>query len=152
MALVHQSLYEKENLESTSAQEYFQQLFQSITASYAPRKKQIFQEVHAANISLNIDTLIPLALIVNELLTNSFKYAFTKKNTGHIYFELRKEKDYYHMEYKDDGPGFPEGFEMNQSKGLGSLMIEQLTTQLFGSYQVVSSPEGLHFHFTFKGL
>jgi two-component sensor histidine kinase/tetratricopeptide (TPR) repeat protein len=152
MALVHQSLYEKENLDSTNAQEYFEQLFKSITTSYAPRGKKIVQHIHAEDISLNIDTLIPLALIVNELLTNSYKYAFLNRDEGIIDFKLIKKEGQYHLQYKDDGPGLPEGFKMNQSKGLGGLMIEQLTIQLFGSYTVISGPAGIHFHFIFKGL
>jgi two-component sensor histidine kinase/tetratricopeptide (TPR) repeat protein len=152
MALVHQNLYEKENLDFTDAQEYFEQLFKAITASYAPRNAKIVVQVKAKDIKLNIDTLIPLALIVNELLTNSYKYAFVEKTEGIIHFELAHREGMYDMKFTDSGSGFPPGFKLKQSKGLGSLMIEQLTTQLFGTYDVKSSDTGVEYHFKFKGL
>ncbi len=152
MALVHQSLYEKDNMESTDAQKYFEQLLKVITASYAPKNKKITYELLASDIRLNIDTLIPIALIFNELLTNSYKYAFQEKESGHIHFELTKKDDMFSMIFKDDGKGLPAGFDLKNSTGLGSLMIQQLTQQLFGKFTVKSSLEGTEFYFNFKGL
>jgi two-component sensor histidine kinase len=154
MALVHQTLYEKENINNTNAQIYFSRLFKAITASYATKGKIITHQVQTDNIVLNIDTLIPMALIVNELLTNSYKYAFQAQQEGNIYFELSHHAPtgLFTLKYSDNGSGFPEGFDIKNSKGLGSLMSEQLTTQLFGNYEKKSNSHGLEYIFTFEGL
>jgi len=149
MALVHQNLYEKENVGTTDSNDYFEQLFQNITSSYAPKSIQITHSIKAEG-KLNIDTLIPLALIFNELLTNTYKYAFKGKTKGHIQFELKQKGDVFQMIYNDDGVGFPAGFEWAKSRGLGSLMIRKFTQQLFGTYNVDSSSEGVKFIFSFK--
>jgi two-component sensor histidine kinase len=152
MALVHQNLYEKENLAYTDAQSYFEQLTKIITMSYAPENKHIVHKINAHGIELNLDTLIPVALIFNELLTNSYKYAFTEKDSGEIYFELKKNSDGFVMTFRDNGVGLKEDFDFKKSAGLGSLMIQQLTQQLFGKFNVRSSLHGTEFNFTFKGL
>ncbi len=152
MALVHQSLYEKENLEFTDAQQYFEQLVKIITASYSTNQVEVKHSINARGVRLNLDTLIPVALIFNELLTNSYKYAFIDKKTGEIFFELKKVNDGFTMIFRDNGNGFPEGFDFKRSSGLGSLMIQQLTQQLFGKFVINSSLHGTEFSFIFKGL
>jgi two-component sensor histidine kinase len=152
MALVHQNLYEKENLAVTDAQNYFDQLIKIITTSYAPQNKLITHKIQAKGIELNLDTLVPVALIFNELLTNSYKYAFVGKETGEIYFELKKNSEGFSMIFKDNGVGLKEGYDFKKSTGLGSLMIQQLTQQLFGKFIIKSSLHGTEFSFTFKGL
>jgi len=152
MALVHQNLYEKENLEFTDAQQYFEQLVKMIAASYSTQQVNIQHQINAKGVKLNLDTLIPVALIFNELLTNSYKYAFTGKKTGEIFFELRKSHEGFVMLFKDTGNGFPEGYDFKKSSGLGSLMIQQLTQQLFGKFVINSSLQGTEFSFIFKGL
>ena len=149
MALVHQNLYEKENVGATHTGEYFDQLFKIITASYAPKHIRITHAIHAEG-KMNIDTLVPVALIFNELLTNTYKYAFTGRENGHIEFKLVQKNDGFHMSYRDNGKGFPEGFEWTKSRGLGSLMIRKFTQQLFGTYTVHSSAQGVEFIFIFK--
>jgi two-component sensor histidine kinase len=149
MALVHQNLYEKENVGATDTNSYFEQLFQVITASYAPKNSKISHSIRAEG-QLTIDTLIPVALIFNELLTNTYKYAFKGRETGEIRFELVQKNEVIQMMYKDNGVGLPAGFEWTKSKGLGSLMIRKFTQQLFGTYNVDSSAEGVKFIFSFK--
>lgn len=152
MALVHQNLYEKENLEFTDAQQYFEQLVKIITASYSTNQVEVKHNIFAHGVKLNLDTLIPVALIFNELLTNSYKYAFVGKKSGHVFFELKKSQEGFMMIFKDDGNGFPEGYDFKKSSGLGSLMIQQLTQQLFGKFTINSSLRGTEFSFIFKGL
>jgi two-component sensor histidine kinase len=149
MALVHQNLYEKENIGTTDSSEYFEQLFQNITLSYAPPNIKITHSIKSEG-KLTIDTLIPVALIFNELLTNTYKYAFKGRETGYIQFELIQKNDLFLMSYSDNGVGFPAGFDFSKSRGLGSLMIRKFTQQLFGTFNVDSSEKGVKFIFSFK--
>jgi len=149
MALVHQNLYERENVGATDAMDYFNQLFKIISASYAPENVKISSNIHASG-SLNIDTLIPIALIFNELLTNTYKYAFIHKPAGDIYFFLTIKDDIIKMEYRDNGEGAPADMDLLKSKGLGSLIIKKFTQQLHGSYTVENSRQGIKYSFQFK--
>ena len=151
MALVHQNLYEKENIGTTDSNEYFEQLFQNITLSYAPANIKITHSIRSQG-RLTIDTLIPVALIFNELLTNTYKYAFKGRSGGSIQFELIQKSDLFQMSYSDDGVGFPAGFDFSKSRGLGSLMIRKFTQQLFGTFMVDSNTQGVKFIFSFKAL
>jgi len=151
MALLNQNLYEKENIGIIDTQEYFDQLFRVITSSYAQKNVKITNTIQS-NAKLTIDSLIPLALIFNELLTNTYKYAFNSRETGDIHFELTQNGESLQMIYTDNGQGFLEGFEWTKSKGLGSLMIRKFTQQLFGTHSVNSNASGVKFIFNFKSV
>jgi two-component sensor histidine kinase len=84
-------------------------------------------------IYLDLDTAIPLGLIINELFTNSFKYAFSKEQQGNINIGLQKiEEGNYTFTYEDNGPGLPPEFNFEKSKTLGFRLIKILSKQLSG--------------------
>jgi len=149
MALVHQNLYEKENVGDTDTEEYFNQLFRIISVSYSPKNTLITHSLKAKG-KVNLDTLVPIALIFNELLTNTYKYAFVDRDKGHINFTLSQNGDNVEMTYSDNGKGFEPGFEWNRSRGLGSLMIRKFTQQLQGHYKIETHELGVKFIFNFK--
>ena len=76
--------------------------------------------------------------IVNELITNSMKYAFSGKKSGRLNLSLIKKKDDITLTVSDDGPGLPAGFDLNKASGFGLMLIRMLTEQLKGIFTIES--------------
>jgi two-component sensor histidine kinase len=90
-------------------------------------------------LSLDISLAIPLGLIVNELVSNTLKYAFPSKGSGKVRISLiRLEDDNYRFVFTDNGIGFPEGFNINSDGSLGTSLISGLTGQMKGKIEVRS--------------
>jgi len=88
------------------------------------------------NISLDIDTAIPCGLIINEIFTNALKYAFNKTG-GEIKIGFNEyENDSYRLVVKDNGKGFPESYNYENSESLGMQLIYNLTIQLEGTVEI----------------
>jgi len=92
---------------------------------------------------------IPVALIVNELITNSYKYAFKEKTSGNIYISLKKHDSFVILTVADDGPGLTEGIDLTKLNSLGFKLLNIFTKQLKGTY-VVKNENGLSISITFK--
>jgi two-component system, sensor histidine kinase PdtaS len=98
-------------------------------------------------LDVDIDTAIPLGLIVNELLTNTLKYAFPKGGNGKVYIKLEKRKDnILHLEVSDDGVGKS---GITHGTGFGGQLVSLLTQQLSGSMKE-ENKNGTHIYFDFK--
>jgi len=133
MALIHQNLYQNSDLSSIRFDTFLSSLTSQITELYSAGERTIELEVRCGEFFLDIDTAIPLGLITNELITNSYKYAFDGDNVVRITIDLAlKGKGNYVMTYKDFGPGLPEGIDVNTNKSLGMHLIHGLAIQLSG--------------------
>ncbi|MCF8253011.1 MAG: sensor histidine kinase [Bacteroidia bacterium] len=152
MVLVHQNLYEQEDFTKIDTQNYFQNLANTIYKAYKKNDLEIEIEVNCKDVSITIDTLIPLALISNELLTNSFKYAFLGKSTGKILIHLKEQDNGYCFTYSDTGIGISNEDKLPTKVGLGSRLVEGLCKQLKGVFIRENQGEGLKYTFTFEGL
>jgi PAS domain S-box-containing protein len=140
MALVHEKLYES-NLAKINFQEYLENLVASLFSSYSLSPGQIRHTIEVADISLNIDTSIPLGLIINELVFNSLKHAFPGQRKGEIRIILGKSKpeagDYhYTLVVADNGISFPKEKDFLKSDSLGMLLISSLVKQLHGAIEL----------------
>ena len=134
MSMIHQKLYLGKKLAFIEMKDYFIDLGNHILDSYGANK-QVNMIYEMKNIELDVDTAIPLALIVNELLTNSFKYAFPDKTKGNIIVGLCKIKDNeYELKVADDGVGSSED-EMKKNVGFGTQLIALLIQQLDGEIE-----------------
>src|SRR5690606_625779 len=150
IALIHNKLYQQQSLSKLNIHEYIEQLAFHLLSLYNVNNNEIEVAVDAKRVSLDIDTAIPLGLILTELITNSLKYAFVGRNTGRITIVVvpGKSKDYL-LEYADDGVGMPES-EFDVSKdSLGFKLIRSLIDQLNGdisySYEAGLSKFVVHF-------
>lgn len=131
MALIHHNLYQNEDLGNISLIDYTEQLLNQVAAVY-PSADQVKSEVGGDSIQLDIDTAIPVGLILNELLSNAFKYAFSNGN-GQLHITLSKVDDTeYQLEVKDNGQGLPADFNFEKAKSLGLRLVRRLTKQLYG--------------------
>ena len=133
MALIHQKLYQNEDLSVIEMQDYTEQLLKQITTFYGFRNLHL--QVQAHNLTLDIDTAIPLGLILNELITNSCKYAFADSDQGKIHIELEQTETHYKLFFTDSGPGLPRGLDIDKSKSLGLRLVKRLSKQLHGYFE-----------------
>jgi two-component sensor histidine kinase len=150
MALIHQTLYQTERLSRIDFQNYIKQLVSFLSDSFKSAGKTITAKVITNDINLDIDTAIPLGLIVNELVSNVYKYAFPKKAKGEIVIELkRSDKEEYQLEVADNGIGLPENLDPEKVDSLGLKLVNILTRQIKGQlkYEVNN---GTKFTISFK--
>ena len=147
MALIHNRLYNSENLTNVNFDEYAKELIAEINASYPATANSVKIDTVINNVSLNINAAIPCGLILNELLTNSYKHAFKEKNNGQIHISFVNDKDNFLMTVKDNGIGLPSDYKEKQS--LGVTVIESLSEQLDGSFNF-SNNNGTCFELKFK--
>jgi two-component sensor histidine kinase len=133
MALIHQDLYQTDNITSVSAQTYFLKLCNELFDTYNIKKDQIKLITHIESLRLDVDTLIPIGLIINELITNALKYAFTGIEKGTIEISLKEENNVLRLNVNDNGVGY----DLNQlNKGsFGNKLIKSLIQQLDGSLE-----------------
>ena len=131
MALVHNKLYQSDNTVHVYIKEYIKDLAGDILKTNIPAGKSIqinIEENQAVNLSL--DTSVSLGLILNELITNSCKYAFTNKEKGHINIAINRQGTGYQLIVKDDGSGLANDFQQKNSMGL--RLVTNLSKQLGG--------------------
>ena len=130
MALIHQNLYQNEDLSSVSFEDYVGQLIKQI-ASLFSGTRTVDVELKAEPTFFDIDTAIPLGLILNELITNAYKYAFSGTEMGKLTIRLEKLKaGEYHLTVSDNGKGLPKDFSMNKIHGLCFEFIQVLSGQI----------------------
>ncbi|MBA4298531.1 MAG: hypothetical protein C0433_00245 [Cyclobacterium sp.] len=140
MALIHEKLYQYENLSKINMQEYIQQLSEFLTQTYRS-DKDIKITINAADINLDMDTAIPLGLITNELLSNSLKYAFEDSESGEIIISFSQlESGAYKLLITDTGKGLDENLDIDAAKSLGLKLVRTLTRQINGQLRIVHHP------------
>jgi two-component sensor histidine kinase len=148
MALVHEMLYATADLSNIKLKNYIKNLFESIYSSYRRpgMKIDLHLDIYDAA-SFEIDRMIPLGLILNEIISNSLKYAFTK-NTGAISIVLKQTNKKYSIAIGDNGKGLPKGFTLKKHANLGMQLIFMLTEQLNGNAKL-ENKKGTHYKLTF---
>jgi PAS domain S-box-containing protein len=132
MAEIHKLLYETESLARISFDRYLREISSNWHDTYADKSPGIRIKPGAKNIFLDIEKAIPCALIVNELLSNAFKYAFHGKQTGEIKVRLYEKDDGYTLIVSDNGVGFPKDLDLRSAGSLGMTIVKNLTAQLRG--------------------
>jgi two-component system, sensor histidine kinase PdtaS len=132
MALIHQKLYQGENLAAVKMKDYFEAMGQAVLHAFGEAGKRVALRVPMSELELDVDTAIPLGLIANELLTNALKYAFPPGNSGQIEISLVLEADrQFCLRVADDGVGAPSE-AAPQGTGFGSRLVQLLAIQLNG--------------------
>lgn len=130
MAMIHQNLYQDENLLGVSIQDYLDKLLSHLISSYNIEKNRITIHKKIKIPQLDVDTVIPLALIINELISNSLKYAFRDGRRGEISIFLEQDETGIKLEVSDDGIGLPEHFAVETSSNFGLKLINILSDRL----------------------
>jgi len=139
MALVHEMLYQQEEFSSIDVMDYIKSLSESIKRTFSTNPK-ISLEIDVEKLQLEIDLLIPCGLIINELLTNSFKYAFDNQEDPTIKIFLKKTGiNNIMLKISDNGIGLPADYDLEENQGLGFKLVQLLVNQMRGSLEITSS-------------
>lgn len=151
MALIHQKLYENEDLKSIPFEEYLKELISEIQRSFGPKAEKVRLEVRAKDVFFDVDTAVPLGLIVNELSTNAFKYAYSRQLEGFLKIQLTNEQDnVYSLHVSDNGGGIPDDkLDTANSQSLGLKLTKMLSSQLEGEYSF-DNTQGTTFNLRFS--
>ena len=150
MALIHQKLYQNEGLSVIGMQGYIESLVNSIQSVYKKGGHDVNINIDAEGTELDIDRAIPIGLILNELVSNSFKYAFPEKTGGKIYINIRKEGEQGFFEYTDNGRGLPDDIEERSTHSMGVKLMQRLVNQLRSNLNIDKDADGARFWFNFS--
>ncbi|PKV49312.1 two-component sensor histidine kinase [Aquimarina sp. MAR_2010_214] len=140
MAIIHEKLYKSSDLSLINLQTYLDGLLTHFKTSYHLSERNITINGTIEEINLDMDYLVPCGLIINEIIANSIKHAFRDNQGGQISIEASRNKDQCILTIKDTGVGFPEDFEIENSRSLGMKLIQGLTQQINGSIHIASNP------------
>jgi two-component sensor histidine kinase len=145
MALVHERIYRSHKIAEINLKDYLTYLTKQIFQFYNIQQHHITLKVTMDDILADIDTVTPLGLIINELVSNSLKHAFPDGRKGTITLECyREDPGSLRFIYHDDGVGMPAGFEWKTAESLGLRMVNSLVDQLNGSIELAGG-EGTTF-------
>ncbi len=134
MALVHEKLYQTKDLAHIDFGDYVRDLVSGLITSYGAHAARVSIQVQAASVQLDVDRAIPCGLIVNELVSNSFKHGFPNARAGRIDVSLSGGgSSPIRLGVRDDGVGWPAAFDPAQSSSLGLRLVYILAKQLRGS-------------------
>jgi two-component sensor histidine kinase/ABC-type amino acid transport substrate-binding protein len=148
IAMVHEKLYESKDFKSIQFHVYLTEILPKIERKYnADKRIKVHKDVDI--IHLNINLAIPAALLINELVTNSFKHAFPDRNEGVIDIRLKNQGDEVQLSVEDDGIGLPEFIDPEDRSSVGFMLVNTLSKQLNAEYEVSTRP-GTRFSFVFK--
>lgn len=148
MALVHQQLYRSSDFSSVDFGEYLVNLIEQLKNSYGIDDLKIKVNVEAKDIYLDLETAIPTGLLINELLSNTFKHAFIESKSGKVEVEIkRKGENEFLIRVADNGKGIDKNMDIYNTTSLGMQLIVTLTEQLNGKI-VLNRDKGTEFIIT----
>ena len=150
MAMVHEKLYQSSNFNDYNFKQYVERLVYEILYSYGTETGNIKIQLDIEDININIDTAMPLGLIINELITNIVKYAFPHLE-GTITIELKSLPQQMELTITDDGIGLPENIDIENPETLGMQLVNILISQIDGKIELDRN-HGTEFKITFKEL
>ena len=151
MALIHEKLYKGDDLVQLDIGQYLEELFAELVRLNDVRDTIKHHTTIDAGLTLDLDTMVPLGLVLNELITNSFKHAFTDREHGLIDLRITRvnERD-FDLLYSDDGVGMPAEKLADDGATLGVGLINSLVEQMNGFLTVESDAGGTRYHVRFK--
>ncbi len=152
MALVHERLYQSQDLANIDFDAYAKSLARDLFRSYGIDPGRIALNTEAKGVSLALNEAVPCALIMNELVSNALKYAFPEERKGEIDIALTAiDGNKVELRVGDNGVGLPEGLDFRNTESLGLQIVTILAEgQLEGEIQL-DRTEGTHYQIRFKG-
>lgn len=148
MALIHEKLYQSKTLAKVEMESYVKELARTLLFTYNSRKANIQIHTEVDNVFLDINSAVPFGLIINEIVSNACKHAFTGRESGNITIRFTKEGEQFRLELKDDGVGMPVNTDFSTFKSLGMNLIHALSSQL-GAHLEIKVEGGVQFTLIF---
>lgn len=137
MALIHEQLYQSEDIGNVNFKEYINSLVSNLANSYGADIKNLSFKIDVRDVLLNIDSAIPCGLIIAELVSNSLKHAFPNSRNAKIIINFTLDKDNnYVLNISDNGVGLPKNFDFKNTESLGLQLVNMLVQQLKGKISV----------------
>jgi hypothetical protein len=142
MGLIHQKLYQSADIAHIPFIDYIRDLIDFLADSYGidPEKVHTIVRVTPPDLTMELDTGIPCGLILNELITNAFKYAFRGREGGTITITMEQDPRQYALTVSDNGNGIPPDLDLSTTKSLGMTIVSDLVSQLEGELEIVRQP------------
>lgn len=138
MALVHQRLYQSESLAKIDFAGYVEEMCHSLLTSFGNPGSRVRVDIEGGGVLLGVDEAVPAGMIVNELVTNSLKYAFPDDAEGRVVVRLENEDGRMAISVQDNGVGLPSEVEVASSRSFGLMLVRLLTEQLRGTLELAS--------------
>jgi len=151
ISLIHQKLYQSENLSTIDMSVYIRELIEYLSEGFSSNKN-VVMDINISPVKLDVSQAVPLGLILNEAISNSIKYAFNETKNGRIDVLLEPAAEgKYLLCITDNGIGLPDGFDLDNTSSLGMSLMHGLTAQLEGEF-LLQNRNGLSICVTFKPL
>lgn len=151
MALVHDKLYQTESLSDIRLDSYLKELVEAISGTFQEYSKSVDLKFNLDAVKMDIEKVIPCGLLVNELVVNAYKHAFSINEKGILEVNLSLENNRVTLSVADNGPGLPKDFELGSGDSLGSLLIQTFAAQLEADTEINErGGGGTKFTFTFS--
>jgi PAS domain S-box-containing protein len=144
MALVHEKIYQSEDLSSINYKEYIDQLAEYLFATH--EQPNVTYSIDSDNVNMPIDSAIPTGIIINELITNSLKHAFPDGRNGSVGIKLKNHSNGVTLVVEDNGIGMKKEVDLSTSTSLGLELVNALSQQLNATVQV-DTQNGTRFTF-----
>lgn len=149
MSLIHENLYQSDNLLEIDFEDYINMLANSLHRFYSVPGVIVSLDIQVDNVALDIETAVPCGLIINELISNSLKHAFKgREGKGQIYVHFRSVGCQYVLTIGDNGGGLPKDFSLDSTSSMGMEIVTILTQQIDGKLNFENN-EGAHFEIAF---
>jgi two-component sensor histidine kinase len=149
MSILHQNLYKNDTLKNVEIKKYFEDLGQNLFNNYHIDEKEIKFNTDIDNLELDVDTVIPMGLITNELISNALKHAFTNQEKGEILLSIKMKDNQIELQVKDNGKGLPFNTLPERSASLGIQLIKSFATKLEADVRIINN-NGMSITFTFN--
>ncbi|MAL16699.1 MAG: hypothetical protein CL670_09010 [Balneola sp.] len=140
MALIHEDLYKLGDFGGINFQEYLSNLLEFIDQKKKSKETNITLKTNISFLELNLNQAVPLALIIHELVSNAYEYAFQGRKNGTIEIDLIQQGEEVHLLIQDDGVGLPDGFVLENSPTLGATLVLTYSEQIKSEIKIESHP------------
>ena len=138
ISLLHQSLYDTERFDLMDLHTFIEKLVEQIRASSLSEDLKLEFKLELESIPIQADYALPIALIVNELITNSLKYAFAHREEAIIYIQAKRQENELHLVVGDNGSGFPSNFDLEKQQNFGYRLLQTMIRKMKGSISLSS--------------
>jgi two-component sensor histidine kinase len=150
MSLIHSQLYQSERFDQVSMERHTRELFSHLSTLYS-KDKRIVPKIQIADLRLPVTQAIPCALILNELVSNAFKYAFNGRSEGSLGISMERNADNrISIEIRDDGVGIPENIDIDKTNSLGLKLVRNLVRRQLKGELTIKQEYGTIISISFK--
>lgn len=153
MAMIHEMLYQSNDFSKINYKNYLEQLLDKLISSFKGNNHNIQVDLDVPKFFLNIDTAVPLGLLINEIITNALKYGLPDDQAGILSVKMKSlDSPNFLLEIGDNGLGYSGDFKSQKHNSLGLRLIQQLTIQLNGTIEKDLNKAGTHYVLQFQEI